>query len=202
MFGWLDDGHMQRDLSISAYNSENNATALRAAREAPVLLKNAGNLLPLDRNATHTVLVVGPDAYPGAAVGGGSAGVVPFHQVSLLEGIGMIAPGAKVLYDAGLPTLSELAGRTDFMTAATAGEAGLRRERFASKDLSGQAMTENVKHVNEIGVGWDAISGSLDDLMALFNKPQASSQRFTGFFNAQSAGVYLVALARCWRRQW
>ena len=67
--------------------ARNNAAALDSAREGAVLLKNEGNLLPLDKSAVKTILIVGPDAYPGVPVGGGSAGVVPFHMVSALEGI-------------------------------------------------------------------------------------------------------------------
>ena len=39
-------------------------------------------LLPLNKTSVKTILVVGPDAYPGVPEGGGSAGVVPFHLVS------------------------------------------------------------------------------------------------------------------------
>ncbi len=193
MFGWLD--HEQRDSTLSLYNNESNQTALQSAREAAVLLKNEGNALPLDKKSMKTVLVVGPNAYPGAPVGGGSAGVVPFHNVSLLEGVADVAEGATVLYDPGLQTLSELANKTEFATAATGGEPGLNVEVFRTKDLSGESQKHMSKHVNETGTGWDQISGNLDDLMALFSKPQSNSRRYTGYYNAETAGQYLVALA-------
>jgi len=41
---------------------QHRQVALRVAREAIVLLKNDGNLLPLDRNAIKTVAVIGPMA--------------------------------------------------------------------------------------------------------------------------------------------
>ena len=107
MFGWLD--RAQRDPSIPLYDQQNNAVALESARESVTLLKNQGNLLPLSKASTHTVLLVGPNVYPGSPVGGGSAGVVPFHNISLLEGAGAVAPQVTFLYDPGLPTLSELA---------------------------------------------------------------------------------------------
>ncbi len=195
MFGWLD--RPQRDPGISLFDADSNATALKAARESVTLLKNAGNLLPLSKDGTHTLLVVGPNAYPGTAVGGGSAGVVPFHLVSLLEGVSMVAPHVKVLYDAGIPTLGELAGRTQFTTAETGGQPGLTEEIFGNQDLSGAALkTTNLKHINSAGGGWDAISGSLDDLMAVFEHPSAAvSRRFTGYFKAETAGDYLLAMA-------
>ncbi len=92
MFGWLD--RQQRDPSISLFDAQDNRIALQSARESAVLLKNAGNILPLNKQQIKTVLVVGPEAYPGAPVGGGSAGVVPFHNTSLLQGLSEIAPNA------------------------------------------------------------------------------------------------------------
>ncbi len=193
-FNWL--GHEQRDSAISTFDSESNATALRGAREAPVLLKNAGNLLPLNKAEIKTVLVVGPDAFPGAAVGGGSAGVVPFHKVSLLEGVAMVAPGVKVLYDAGLPTLGQLANDTNFMTAATGGKPGLLHETFDNKNFAGPAKQSISPHISNAGVGWDAISDDLETIMALFSAPlKVTSQRYTGYYNAESDGDYLIALA-------
>jgi beta-glucosidase len=194
MFGWLDRD--QRELGISVDDHASNATALKSAREAITLLKNAGAVLPLDRAAVKTVLVVGPVAYPGAAVGGGSAGVVPFHQVSLLEGMESIGGGVKVLYDAGLPSLSDLAGRTNFTTAADGKTPGLKLEVFAGKDLTGESHTTTALHVNNAGRGWDAISGNLEELMALFMAPpQSISQRFTGYVQAPVAEPYLLAVA-------
>lgn len=42
--------------------SANNEVALRASRESIVLLKNEGNLLPLDKDKIRTLAVVGPNA--------------------------------------------------------------------------------------------------------------------------------------------
>lgn len=194
MFDWLK--RPQRDPSISVFNTESNATALQAAREGPVLLKNEGSLLPLSKSAVKTVLLVGPNAYPGTAVGGGSAAVSPFHGISLLEGVASVAPSVNVLYEPGLPTLSDLANRTMFTTAAKGGQPGLLLESFASKDLSGTAKQSSAAHVNNAGLGWDAISGDLDSIMALLSAPPVeSSRRYTGYFNATESGPYLVALA-------
>jgi len=85
MFGWLDRD--QTDVSISYVDRSNRQTALDSARESAVLLKNEGDLLPLNKALIKSILIVGPDAYPGVPVGGGSAGVMPFHAVSPLEGI-------------------------------------------------------------------------------------------------------------------
>lgn len=194
MFGWLD--REQRDPNVSLFDAESNKVALQSAQESAVLLKNEGNILPLDKQRVKTVLVVGPDAYPGAPVGGGSAGVVPFHTISLLEGVAAVATGTKVLYDPGLPALSDLADATNFMTAASGGKPGLMLETFAGRDLAGTA-TQNVSpHVDVTGVGWYAVAGSVDNMMQVIDTaPRNSSRRYTGYYNAQSTGAYLVALA-------
>ena len=196
-FGWLAPGYAQRDASISLVNAQSNATALRSARESIVLLKNSGGLLPLDRKQVKTVLVVGPDAYPGVPVGGGSAGVVPFNLEGPLVGLERVAGGGvNVLYDAGLPTLSALARETKFTTDSGGGTPGVLVERFDSGDLSGAATQTTARDIDLTGMGWDAISDNLDELMALFQAPpKPKSVRMTGYVNAATAGPYLLAMA-------
>ncbi|HZY63570.1 MAG TPA: glycoside hydrolase family 3 C-terminal domain-containing protein [Edaphobacter sp.] len=134
-FGWLDRN--QTDLSIPAYDPANNAVALDSARESIVLLKNEGKLLPLDKAQIKSILVVGPDAYPGVPVGGGSAGVKPFHTVSDLEAMSaFLGSSATVYYDRGLPTLAELVKATHFTTEAHNGQSGLKSESFTDTSLN------------------------------------------------------------------
>lgn len=144
MFGWLD--REQRDPSISLYDTRSNETALASARESVVLLKNDGNLLPLDKTRIRTVLIVGADAYPGAPLGGGSAGVAPFHTVSLLEGMMKVAPNVTVLYEAGLPSLSELAERTMFTTTADGSKPGLVQQLFEQRVSRAAALVHSATH--------------------------------------------------------
>ena len=112
-FGWLDRD--QTDLSIPLYNPEGREVALQAARSGMVLLKNEGNLLPLDKSKIKTLAVIGPDAYPAETVGGGSAGVRPFSAVDFMEGLAdYLGSGAKVTYNAGVAPIHEMAGKTVF----------------------------------------------------------------------------------------
>ena len=73
--------------SIPALNPEGREVALEAARSGMVLLKNEGNMLPLDKGKIKSIAVIGPDAYPAQPVGGGSGAVQPFAAVSFLQGI-------------------------------------------------------------------------------------------------------------------
>lgn len=195
-YGWLNRD--QRDTSISFMDARNNAAALDSAREGAVLLKNAGDFLPLNKSAVKTILIVGPDAYPGVPVGGGSAGVVPFHMVSALEGItDEVGGGAMVLYDRGIPTLSHLAGDTKFTTAAKNGQTGLTLESFSNADLSGAPMiTAVVSHVTLDGPSIKTLIADIEAAMVmLFDTPAKHvSHRFTGFYNAPTSGKYIFVL--------
>jgi beta-glucosidase len=134
-FGWLD--HNQADRSIPRYNQQGRQTALQAARESMVLLKNEGQLLPLSKSKIKSVAVIGPDAYPAVPVGGGSARVEPFASVSFLEGLSNhLGTSVPVYFSHGIPTLDEMAKATKFSTAATNGSPGLHAEYYESPDRS------------------------------------------------------------------
>lgn len=71
---------------------ESQAVALKIAKKAITLLKNDGNLLPLDKTKIKSIAVIGPNAaevrfgngkYPQL---GGYAGIPPYY-ISVLEGI-------------------------------------------------------------------------------------------------------------------
>jgi beta-glucosidase len=59
----------------------------QAATESIVLLKNAGDLLPLDSSTIHTLVVIGPNAAVARTGGGGSSLVAPKYSVAPLQGI-------------------------------------------------------------------------------------------------------------------
>lgn len=66
---------------------EQRAVARKAATESIVLLKNSGDLLPLDAAKIHSIAVIGPNADVARTGGGGSSLVVPKYSVSPLKGI-------------------------------------------------------------------------------------------------------------------
>ncbi|ADW67273.1 beta-glucosidase [Granulicella tundricola] len=197
-YGWLDSTHNQRDTNISFLDARNKAAALDSAREGAVLLKNAGNILPLNKAALKTILVVGPDAYPAQVVGGGSAGVVPFAAVSGFQGIVEAAgPGVNVLYDRGLPTLSHLSSDTRMTTAVTGGQAGVTLETFSNVDLQGPAVATSITpHIALDGFNIKMLLDNLEAAMSMIfsTPPKQVSHRFTGFYDAPTAGKYILAL--------
>jgi beta-glucosidase len=179
-FGWLDRD--QTDSSIPRPNPEGKVVTLEAARAGMVLLKNDGNVLPLEKGKIHSIAVIGPDAYPAVPAGGGSADAKPFAQVSYLEGlVNYLGGGAKVYYERGVPSFDEIAKHTNFTTEATGGRQGLKTEFFTNGSLTGTpAVTRTDNHVNyEPARGGD---GAATDM----------SIRWTGYFTPATPGEYLV----------
>jgi beta-glucosidase len=139
--GWLDTGWEQRNTSLPVDAPESHKIALGVANSAIVLLKNANNLLPLDRSRVKTVVVVGPNATGGtgpngqpalpANIGGGGSGlVIPFEthnaDADYLAGITRAAgPNVKVVY-LPAPEAPNVGMNTfPFARTSAAGEAGL-----------------------------------------------------------------------------
>jgi beta-glucosidase len=85
-----------------AFNTaEHQATALKIAEEAIVLLKN-DNILPLKKDALKTIAVIGANAIRKHAGAGGSSQVNAKYEITALEGIqNMIGDQAIIKYAPG-----------------------------------------------------------------------------------------------------
>ncbi len=64
-----------------------------AAAASFVLLRNSGNLLPLDSRAATSVAIIGPNALYPVIQGGGSAGVLPASVAAPAQAIRAALPG-------------------------------------------------------------------------------------------------------------
>ena len=101
-YGFTD--RPQFDPADSTYSVADRAVALKGALESITLLKNDGNLLPLDPAKVKSIAVIGPDAYPAVTGGGGSSEAHAFEPVSILTGIAnLLGPDAHVFYSPGMP---------------------------------------------------------------------------------------------------
>jgi beta-glucosidase len=100
MAGLFDDPYANADYAEKITNSpEHQQLALKAAREAIVLLKNQDNLLPLAKNKYKRIAVIGPNA---ADLHLGGYSNQPGRGVSLLQGIkNKVGTSAEVLYAEG-----------------------------------------------------------------------------------------------------
>ena len=179
-FGFFD--RPQTDSDIPLLSQEARQVALEEAREGMVLLKNAGNFLPLDRSKAKTVAVIGPDAYPAVIGGGGSSLTKPFNAVSYLEGISnYLGTNANVLYGVDVPPLEEVFEHSGFVTTL-GGSGGLKGEYFNNESLEGApALVRTDPHIDfHWGDGSYTANAPVDHFSA----------RWTGYFVPQQSGDY------------
>jgi beta-glucosidase len=95
---------------------EHGRESREIAEQSMVLLKNEGDLLPLDYKRVKSIAVIGPYAVRARSGGGGSSRVIPFYSIEPFDGI---AGHASNAYDV------ELLDGTDIQAAVTAAK---RRE--------------------------------------------------------------------------
>ena len=186
-YGFLD--HDQADVSIPLYDQESRKVALRSAEESMVLLKNEGNLLPLDLSQIHSIAVIGPDAYPAIASGGGSGHVTPFDPVSFATGLSnAFSPDIKVYWNRGVKELSTIWRTPYFSTDPEGKDLGLQCEWFADASFSGKPLSSNtIRTINF----WDA-----DELAP--STPTKHAYRCSGYYTSPKSGLqrFIAAAVR------
>jgi len=175
-YGFLD--RAQFDPADSTYSVADRAVALDGARESITLLKNEGQLLPLDPARTKTIAVIGPNAYPAVSGGGGSSEATAFEPVSTLTGIANVAGSSvSVLYSRGLPDTNELFRNTYW-------EGAVKAATYPSKDFTGTPETTTPRNI----AAWKPDMWGPED-----KAPR--SIRYTTAFKAGKAGKYLLLAA-------
>jgi beta-glucosidase len=94
----------QFDPADSTYSLADRPLALEEALESITLLKNEGNLLPLDPAKIKNIAIIGPNVYPAVTGGGGSSEAHAFEPISILTGIAsFLGSGAHVFYSPAMP---------------------------------------------------------------------------------------------------
>jgi len=127
---------------------EQKAVARKGATEGIVLLKNSGDLLPIDPAKIHSLVVIGPNAAIARTGGGGSSLVVPKYSVTPLKGIQdragnrlqvTYALGAAMEGEAGNPAEKAEQLRTEAANAAAKSDAAIvvvgRSPKLESEDF-------------------------------------------------------------------
>jgi beta-glucosidase len=197
-FGWMDKNPL--DQSIPRYNPQGRQAALQGAREGIVLLRNQGNLLPLDLAHVKTIAVIGPLAFPAVPTAGGSGQVPAFSSSSILTGLSdHLAGKVTVLYDRGLSNLSIMAVRTGFSRTPDKLNPGLMVETFDNPAFHGKPISIRTETSANPGPGQDPeltelmTSITSDQLQAFMNLgPTRRYERWTGYYSAGSNNNYRV----------
>jgi beta-glucosidase len=176
-YGFVD--RPQFDPADSTYSVADRRVALDGALESITLLKNDGNLLPLNPAKIKTIAVIGPNAWPAVAGGGGSSESQAFEPVSTLTGIAnLLGPNVHVLYTRGLPEMNDVFRRTTW-------DGLIQVATYPSKDFTGTPETATVT--------------SIGDYRRERRGPPENggprSIRYTANYTAAKAGQYLVLAA-------
>jgi len=161
--------------------------ALQAARESIVLLKNEKNTLPLNREKTRSIAVLGP-ASDSVKLGGYST--IPRYVVTPLEGIKRKAkPGAKIHHAKCPPGIGKYVPIPSRLLAPGPRDKrrGLRGEYFNNPSLEGKPVLKRID--KQVSFNWGA--GSPDPRLPTDN----FSVRWTGVLTAPKTGVFEICLA-------
>ncbi|HEX6183408.1 MAG TPA: glycoside hydrolase family 3 C-terminal domain-containing protein, partial [Pyrinomonadaceae bacterium] len=107
LLGLFENPYVDPERAARVTNSEaHRQLAAEAARRSITLLKNEGNLLPLDRARLKAIAVIGPNA--DRAHHGGYTDPNPPRGVSVLEGVrAKVGAGVKVNYAKGVHITKE-----------------------------------------------------------------------------------------------
>ncbi|HYD53611.1 MAG TPA: glycoside hydrolase family 3 C-terminal domain-containing protein [Gemmatimonadaceae bacterium] len=176
------DSYAYGRIPFSVVNAPaHRAVARRAAREAIVLLRNEGDLLPLAARARR-IAVVGPTASLVQALQGNYNGT-PRAPVTPLAGIERrFGPRGRVTYAQGSALVDGLAIPIPHTALRTDGGAGLRGEYFTDTTMQGRPAL--VRRDRGVNFNWDKATPAPGQSRFAF------SVRWTGTFVPPAPGEY------------
>ncbi|WP_443749951.1 glycoside hydrolase family 3 C-terminal domain-containing protein [Asticcacaulis solisilvae] len=164
---------------------EHRALALKAAREAVVLLKNDKGLLPLA--GVRRIAVIGPNAANLQSIEGNYTGV-PVDPILPADALRTAFGDANVVYAPGAPLTEGMRmpiPETYLHPAADSADSGLKGEYYANLDFSGApAVTRTDRRIN-----FDFYHTAPD--MPGF-KPLGFSIRWSGVITPPAPGTYQI----------
>ncbi len=128
---------------------EHRTLIRRAASESMVLLKNADNILPLEKSKLKSIAVIGPNVKTAQIMGGGSAQVSAHYVVNPFEGLqNAVANDVALGYELGC-TNHKLLPKLEGKQVNTGSGSGFKLEYFNNHDLSGAAVSRQVVQGSE-----------------------------------------------------
>lgn len=143
--GALDaDLKPDKEVSTAAHRELARVTAAQGI----TLLKNSGNVLPLDLSKQRKIAVIGPNANAVVVEGGGSAQVIPSNIVSPLDAIKtLVGSSASIVYEQGVDNerfTPAIDGR-DLSPTRERTQRGLTARYYANDKFSGQPAKTRVE---------------------------------------------------------
>jgi beta-glucosidase len=174
-FGW--DKKQVLDPSIPLDNPASAQVAYQEACEGIVLLKNAGNILPLSKNVGK-IAIVGPLSNVNV-FGGGSSQIAPFHFSTAYSGLKEIFPNANIQ----LVEQHSMGIKNQFYLTENGNEEGLNVELFNNKTLEGTPEVKATTKTVDFKLGGNSPApGKINS--------DNFSARLTGFARIEKPGYY------------
>ncbi len=165
---------------------EHRALIRRAAAESTVLLKNANNILPLEKTGLKSIAVIGPNAKTAQIMGGGSAQVSAHYIVTPFDGLqNVVGDGVKLSYEIGCTNHKLLPRLEPRLVKPDGGDQGFKLEYWNNLDLSGAPVYVEIVGGSEQMIVGDAAPGV--DLNAF-------STRMTTTFAPEESGTHQFSL--------
>jgi beta-glucosidase len=152
---YVDKGEAARVV----HKEKHQQTALQAAREGIVLLKNKNDLLPLDKNI-KSIAVIGPNADNGVnQLGDYTTGNIKQEIITVLKGIkSKVSPSATIKYVKGCEVIGE-----------EINEIEVAKEAAKSSDIAIVVLGESSRRPGTVGEGYDVanldLTGLQEDLL-------------------------------------
>lgn len=177
---------------------EHRALARQAAREAIVLLKNEGGLLPLDP-ALKTLAVIGPNADDAEVMWGNYNGI-PSRSVTPLEGIrARVSPQTRVLFAPGCDLLDPATdGFAEALDAARHADVVIFVGGISQRVEGEEAIVDGVPHGDRESIGLPAVQESLLQQVFALGKPVVLVLLNGGPLSIPWADAYLPAILEAW----
>ena len=170
--------------------SATKKTALQAANEGIVLLKNENELLPIKIKKGMRIAIIGPNAAHARATGGGSAEVHPVFVVSPLEALQKALKGKATLqYAPGIlfQYLQPVPPASFYQPDGI--KKGLRAAFYPNDNFSGQPVVKTVAQIDyRQGAAQETPVGSDAAFKGKF------TVRWTGKIKAPVSGKYTFGL--------
>jgi beta-glucosidase len=173
--------------------SENRQLAREAAGEAIVLLKNAGNILPLDKTKLKSIAIIGPNADEARIQGGGSSQVNPYYTVTPLQAVReKYGEDVSVAYQIGCRNNRlTLPIKLDYLLqSGESHQAGLTGEYFNNRDMSGTPVLTRSEKTFTLRLG--GVMGRKTPGVAMDGGDYAI--RMTGKFVSPDSGIFTFGL--------
>lgn len=185
-FGFFENPDISKDYELDEAFARK--TALEAARGGMVLLKNAENILPLQKDKIKKIAVIGPNGYPVVSGGGGSSYVDPKHPVSLYEAVKKIS-GTETVFEKGIftgtPFPEEMFDGFDFYVKKDGKKVkGVKADYYNGKTLSGDIIHTTY---------YDDLDLTDEDMWEEPNVPWKDySAKFSCFYTPEKSGMYSI----------